>query len=123
MRLPSVKTLEAVFQHNAKEARRVLEMNREELTARFESDGLSVGYYNPPNKKEMRLLVLNKLAETFGVEAVALRNGDIVDYLNTGDTYTSTLAFWRGRYHVLAWGDLVERHGSMDLQEAILRTL
>lgn len=123
MILPSIKTLETVFQHNAKEARRVLEMNRTQLEERFNSDGLNVGYYNPPSKKDMRLLILNKLAETFGVEAIALGNGEIVEYLNTGDTYTPTLLFWRERYHVLDWGTLVERHGSMDLQEAIFRTL
>lgn len=123
MRIPTVKTLSAVFGDKAKQARKILEMDGKQLRAEFESAGMLAGYYNPPNKKEMRMLLLDKLAETSGVEAVALGNGEIVDYLNAGDTYTPTLVFWRGNYSVTDWGTLVERHGSMDLQEAILNAL
>lgn len=123
MRLPSIKTLQAVFGDNAKRARQILEMDRDQLRAEFAQTGMDRGFYHPPTKKEMRLLLLDKIAETHGVETVALGNGEIVDYLNSGDTYTATLVFWHGRYHVTDWGTLVERHGSMDLQDAILRTI
>ena len=123
MRLPSIKTLQEVFRSNAKRAREILEMDRDQLRAEFAQTGLDRGFYHPPNKKEMRMLLLDKLAETHGVESLALGNGEIVDYLNSGDTYTPTLVFWRGNYRVTDWGTLVECHGSMDLNEAILRTI
>lgn len=120
MRKPTVKSLAVVFGDNAKQARKVLEMDKAQLTVAFDEAGLNKGYHNTPSKKDMRMLLLDKLADTSGVEAVALGNGEIVDYLNSGDTYTPTLVFWRGNYLVTDWGTLVERHGSMDLQEAIL---
>lgn len=123
MRIPTIKSLVPVFGDKAKQARKILEMDGKQLRAEFEADGMMQGYYNPPSKKEMRMLLLDKLAETFGVEAIALGNGEIVDYLNSGDTYTPTLVFWRGNYSVKDWGTLVERHNSMDLQEALLRRM
>lgn len=123
MRIPTIKSLVPVFGDKAKQARKILEMDTMHLHAEFEADGMMQGYYNQPTKKEMRMLLLDKLGETHGVEAIALGNGEIVDYLNSGDTYTPTLVFWRGNYRVTDWGTLVERHGDMDLQEALLRRM
>lgn len=123
MNIPSVKSLSPVFGYNAKQARAILEMSRAELETLPAGAARVLECYHPPKTEDIRLHCLNALAETHGVETIALGNGELVEYLNAGDTYSPTLYRWRGRYHVGDWGSLVERHGSMDLQDAILRQL
>lgn len=50
----------------------------------------------------------------FGIEQIALPEGSIrptiiIDYVNMGDTYRTTLMKVNGRYRVGCWGDIVER--------------
>jgi len=48
--------------------------------------------------------------ETFGVDCELNGEGHInILYLNTGDTYDPTVCFYRGRFIVSSWGDIVER--------------
>ena len=48
---------------------------------------------------------------TFGVEGDCALNGEgciDIQYLNTGDTYDTTIVYYRGRVMVASWGDIVE---------------
>lgn len=110
-RLPSVRTLRAVFGEQAKQARAILEMTREELEKLPTPQSL-VMTYNPPDTYYLRLCLLDELAETHGVESFQLSDGPWCDYLNAGDPYASTLILFRGRYRVACWGDIVEKEGA-----------
>ena len=49
---------------------------------------------------------------TFGVEYIAKghnQKSPSITYLNSGDTYTSTILYVRGQFRVGCWGDIVER--------------
>ena len=48
--------------------------------------------------------------ETFGVEGILEGKVDI-QFLNTGDAYDSTVLYYRGRFRVSSWGDILEIHG------------
>ncbi len=108
-RLPSVRTLRAVFGDNAKQARAILEMSRTQLEALPEGWSRVQECYNPPETYDIRLHCLNALAGTHGVESFDTKHG-WCDYLNAGDTYAVTLVRFRGRYQVTTWGDIAERH-------------
>ena len=58
--------------------------------------------------------VIDKLLRTHGIERIEDRHGHIIDYINTGDTYTPTLLYNRltGTLSIGSWGDIVERHMS-----------
>lgn len=113
-RLPSVRTLAAVFGDNAKEARRVLEMTRTDLEATPAGAARVRQCCNPPTTRDVRLHVLDALAATHGVEAFETRRLGWCEYLNAGDTYTPTLLHFNGSYRVACWGDIVEKHGAVD---------
>lgn len=115
MNLPSIKTLSQVFGDNAKEARRILEARPSELKGflfEYKLEGWERRFRNPPSISHVRLAILDRLAETHGVEGVQVKDGSWCDYLNTGETYAPTLVYFRERYRVVSWGDIVERHGS-----------
>lgn len=118
-RSPSVDKLRLVFGKNARQAKRILGMNRVQLEQTEGGAARVRECYTEPPLWDIRMHALNHLAGTHGVETIALGDGSFVDYLNTGETYAATLYRWRGNYHVGSWGDLVERHGGGDLQEAI----
>lgn len=108
-RLPSVKTLEAVFGDNAKEARRLLEMRRSELEQVPVCAEHVARCYHAPATSVLRLMALDALADTCGVESFQTRRGAWVSYLNAGDTYSTTLLYHNGTYRVGCWGDIAER--------------
>ena len=107
-RLPSVRTLRAVFGDNAKQARAILKMTRKELESLSTPQAL-VMTYHPPRTSQLRLCLLDELAGTHGVEAFEVKGGTWCEYLNAGDTYTPTLILFRGAYRVACWGDIAER--------------
>jgi len=109
-RLPSVRTLRAVFGDNAKQARAILEMSRTQLEALPAGRSRVQECYNPPATYDLRMTCLNALGETYGVEAFEMRDGTWCNYLNVGDPYRSTLIRIGGRYRVACWGDIAERH-------------
>jgi hypothetical protein len=111
-RLPSVRTLRAVFGDQAKQARAILEMTREQLEALPAGQSRVRECYNPPATSDIRLTCLDALGETYGVEAFQVRDGTWCEYLNVGDPYRTTLLRLRGRYRVACWGDIVEREGA-----------
>jgi hypothetical protein len=113
--LPSVKTLENAFPGCGKELRKVLEMKRSDLMAHPAGEDRLRGCYHPPTTYDIRLHVLNAVAETYGVEYIAHkkdthREAYGFDYLNVGDPYIPTIIrFSDGRYRVACYGDIVER--------------
>lgn len=112
-RLPSIKTLRAVFAERAPEARRILEMRRDQLEAHPVGAARLAECYHAPTTLDLRMTVLNSLdSGLHGVGAfdIGHRNGDAntVWYLNAGDTYAPTLVFWDGRYRVESWVNRVE---------------
>ena len=109
MNTPSVKTLRAVFLHNAKRAKFILHAGQITLNAAPECQARILECYNRPDAWDLRMHALNTLAKAHGVECVETSNARVAAwYLNAGDTYTPTLIFWRGRYRVQSIGDFVE---------------
>ena len=108
-RLPSVRTLRAVFGASAKQARVILEMSRDQLEALPAGQSRVQECYNPPATSDIRMTCLDALGETYGVEAFQVDGGEWCDYLNVGDPYRSTVVRLRGRYRVACWGDIVEK--------------
>lgn len=109
-RLPSVKTLAEVFE-NPREARRILEMTRDELIsqcpAAADRDRAS---WNPHKTYVLRLDALNAIEPGLhGAESFRTKRGDYVEYLNAGDPYAATLMYRNGRYFIGNWGDIAER--------------
>lgn len=109
-RLPSIKTLSRVF-GDPKRARAILEMTRaqliEQCPAAAERNRAS---YHPHKTYVLRLDALNAIdAGLHGVESVRLRNGQWLEYLNTGEMYAETMIYMGGRYRVACLGDLLER--------------
>lgn len=110
-RLPSIKSLRELFGDDAPVAREYLECCRAKLLDLSEAvrkrDGES---YNPPPTYVLRMEALAELGAkhgVYGVEAVQLRNGRYVDYLNTGDPYSVTLLRYpSGTYRIGCWGDI-----------------
>lgn len=107
-RLPSIKTLTAVFDDQAGDARKILEMTHYELTLTDAGAARIKECYNPPEWYDVRLCVLDSLGKSFGVEGIQFNDGSWITYLNTGDTYSATLIYYKGKYIVTSWGDLVE---------------
>lgn len=73
--------------------------------------------YHKPNDTEIQLHCLDELLDTYGVEV--LSTNEWIDsyymyirasYLNTGDTYTSTIILdhKKNRWLLSSWGDFVE---------------
>lgn len=108
MRLPSVKTLSEVF-NDAKQARKIMEMSRSELSATDAGAKRLHECFHPPKTYDLRLHVLNSIESGLhGVESIESTSGEYADYLNTVDIYAPTLIYWRGNYRVQSLGDFIE---------------
>lgn len=114
--LPSIKTLATVFgDRDAKQARKILEMNRSELESLPAGEARVKECYHPPTTADIRMHCLDALCDgSYGVEAIELKDGSYCDYLNVGDPYVATLVRFKGNYRVSCWGDIAERHGKLD---------
>lgn len=69
MRLPSVKTLRAVFGDDAKQARAILEMTRAELDNLPAGEARNRECWCRPRTYDVRLHCLNALGHAYGLEA------------------------------------------------------
>lgn len=109
MRTPSVKTLSTIFDDNAKQAKRFLTCDRKTLLAESQAaSNCQMQSYERQPTYYLRLIALNDLGDFHGVEYCETQEGDVVEYLNAGDTYNATLIFWRGRWRVTTLGDFIE---------------
>jgi hypothetical protein len=109
MRTPSIKTLKTIFGDNAKQAKALLNMTREQLLETAVGDARLAECYHAPSTADLRMECLNALGDFHGVEHFHTKKGGCL-YLNAGDTYTLTLVRFNGAYRVSCWGDIAERH-------------
>lgn len=109
LRTPSIKALRSIFGENAKKAKELLTMSREQLTHTPEGAARVAECYHPPLTQDIRMTCLNALGGFHGVEGFETKKG-ICMYLNAGDTYTPTLVRFRGSYRITSWGDIAEKH-------------
>lgn len=106
--IPSIKTLGEAFRDNAKAAREVLLMNRDQLEAHPVGAARVRDCYHIPMNWDLRMNILNVLGGFHGVESIEGTRGEWASYLNTGDMYACTVIYWRGRYRVQSVGDFIE---------------
>lgn len=111
LRSPSIKALRTIFGDNAKQAKALLLMNREQLLHTSVGKARADECYHPPTTQDIRMECLNALGGFYGVECFDTRKG-LCMYLNAGDTYTPTLIRFNGAYRVACWGDIAEKHGA-----------
>jgi hypothetical protein len=107
---PSLKTLEAAFPGKGKTLRRLL-TNAQAVREHPAAIARERECYSRPSLSDLRLHALNAELGTFGVEYAEGRGSSVsFDYLNTGDSYgTTVIRFMDGRYRVGDWGTIVER--------------
>jgi len=110
---PSIKALTALTGDcvKAKELKNIFTALRQELEAMPAGEARVRECYHPPSTPDLRLACLDAALGTYGVEAFETARGEVVEYLNAGDTYTPTIVRFRGNYRVACWGDYAERHG------------
>ena len=115
--IPSAKTLETAFPGKGKVLRRLLQS-----TEAVREHPAAIAYdkqcYHRPPVYLLRLYALNAETECYGIEHAHHATADVhcvgrcFDYLNTGDSYgTTIIRFDNGRYRVGDWGTIVE-HGN-----------
>lgn len=110
-RIPSQKTLEAAFPGKGK-ALRVLLTSEQAVRNHPAAIARDRAAFHPHALSTLRLEALNAELNTHGVEFVPAgrgRKSPAFSYLNTGDTYATTILRVNGRYRVGCWGDIVER--------------
>lgn len=106
--MPSIKTLALAFPDNAREARAVLKMSRDELENHPVGAARVRECYHAPMTWDLRMNILNSIGGFYGVESIEGTRGEWAEYLNAGDTYAATIIYWRGRYRVQSLGDFIE---------------
>lgn len=136
MRAPSVKRLCAAFRDLEPKGARLIRklahaaddreglyslLNSEELRA-FAPRRCEVEDYDLRRhslRVERVLEAIDQIVGTCGVEALGSQDSDAWEsgwprweYLNAGDTYATTLIYWRDSdaLRLGCWGDIVERH-------------
>jgi len=110
MNLPSIKTLDQVLNGKGKEIRNLLE--RKTKTSDYKSvQSLVRQCYNMPDYAHRLMTALDEITEGCGVEAIFKNGEPVYEYINMGDTYTTTIMrnIRTGRIFVACWGDIVER--------------
>jgi hypothetical protein len=118
--LPSVKTLDSAFPGKGRELRWALKASAKQLAKHPAGAARIAECYHPPKVYDVRLHVLNAIADCHGVEYIAHKDDSFTeskgyDYLNTGDSCVATIvrSCRTGNYRVACWGDIVERNPSL----------
>ena len=68
-------------------------------------------FHHPPKTYQCKLEAINELIGGHGVEGFPDPDdmtASGLEYVNMGDTYTTTVVYWKGRYMITTWGDVVE---------------
>jgi hypothetical protein len=110
MNTPSTKNLAAIFSDPIT-AKSILKMTRAQLIEHPAGRARVEECMHSPRTYDIRLSVLNDIGGFHGVESIESSRGERADYLNSGDSYTPTLIYWRGSYRVQDVGTLIERAG------------
>lgn len=110
MKKPSIKTLSRVFSDPAA-ARKIFDMCHAELSTVPRVAEHMRSCYHKPSWVYCRMLALNDVDPSLhGVESIeTAAGGEYAEYINTGDSYTDTVIYWRGAYRVQSVGDFIER--------------
>ncbi len=111
----SIKTLcelKDITPELAKQIRHIWKHARSsEIADGLRNNGVSLHHGYVYNKNFARMLLINAIAGFHGVEFLGTnRHGSDIDFLNSGETYASTLFFVGQRMFVSTMGDLIE-HG------------
>ena len=109
LRSPSIKSLSTIFGDNAKQAKALLLMSREQLIRTTVGAARVAECHHAPTTQDIRMECLNALGDFHGVEGFDTKRGECL-YLNAGDTYTPTLVRFNGAYRIASWGDIAERY-------------
>jgi hypothetical protein len=119
--LPSIKTLDSAFPGKGKELRKYLEASHAELIKHPAGAARLAECYHPSKTYDIRLHVLDSVAETCGVEYISHRDDSYTEflgvyYLNTGHSHNLTIVLFceTGNYRVSSWGDIVERNPKLN---------
>ena len=112
IRSPSVSALKSIFGDNAKKAKELLTMRRNQLIQTKVGNARVKECYHPPTTQDIRMTCLNDLGGFHGVEGFSTSKGECL-YLNAGDTYTLTLVRHNGSYKITCWGDIAEKEGGL----------
>ena len=110
MNIPTVKTLDTVMQGKGKELRLLL--TRKRGTRGYRSvKSLISQCHNPPCYTDRLMTALNEIVEGHGLETIYKDGEPTFEYINMGDTYSTTIMrnIQTGRVFVACWGDIVER--------------
>jgi len=114
IRTPSIKKLLilGVDKDRARALKALLIARRGELEAQPAGRAHVNECWYAPKTSDLRMHCLDAELGTHGVESFLTYTGELVEYLNAGDTYAPTIVRFRGTYRVTSWGDIAERHGS-----------
>ena len=109
---PSIKALDGLTADRelSKVLKQLLTASRAELEATPAGEERIRECWTPPKTSDLRLTCLNAALGAYGVEAFQTRKGELVEYLNMGDTYAPTIVRFRGNYRIACWGDFAEKH-------------
>lgn len=112
---PSVKTLEDslyIDRGTAVKVREIMQSRtRQPILEQFPGIAeYTRACYNSPGFNYIKMLAIDTLLNTHGVESFRTRKGAL-EYCNAGDTYAATVIYYQGRFRVACWGDIVERDG------------
>jgi hypothetical protein len=116
--MPSIKTLEFAFPGKGKELREALLMSKAQLSEHPAGEARIKECFHPPACSDLRMHVLNAIAECHGIEYIASNKDSFtaalgIEYLNVGDPYVATIirSCETGNYRVACYGDIVEKGG------------
>lgn len=115
---PSVKSIlriKGTTPESAALAKRIMEANKRETLERlpvydtyYQKTGFSM--YNPHNLPELKMQLLDIVLNGYGMEGFKVINHGYCDYINFGDTYDTTIIYFKNRFSVGCWGDIAERY-------------
>jgi hypothetical protein len=100
--------LKDVSEETAIECMEVLKSTSDELHDKYPD--LFRQFYNKPTGYYTKLVVLDKLLSTYGIESFEHKKAAYT-YLNAGDSYCLTVIYnhRKGNFTLNSWGDIVEK--------------
>lgn len=108
---PSIKALKEAFPNHDIKLVKLLLLDDGAVEKYVEHCRLLSQYYNKPSARYKRMLALNHALDMYGVVHTGQFGEKGFSYLNTGDTYGTTLIQFDDSNAIIlsSWGDIVER--------------